>query len=297
LSATGACRFLELRTSAVDDRVVIHVARPRHKHVKKDPPAPRPRRRRLARRGLAVAAVFAVTTPVAAVVWPLEGTVESESVPTAAPARSPRSPAPMDVAPPFEREVAVEVQASPAGTADRKPAKKAREARTRRSRDAKGRGASSTEKVTTPGAPQRNEPEGAVREVVGSVTATEPSSSRRGTGPGTTSGAPTEAPRSTETDTAADTRSPGGASATDPAPRSTPQNAQEPSPQPAPAPTPDPTPQPTPDARPTPEPEPEPTPEPAPIPVPAADPCVPPSDWWLVVESAGPDAVCTTLPE
>lgn len=293
MSATGVCRLLELRVPAVDDRVVIHVARPRHKHVKQDPPAPRPRRRRLARRGLAVAAVFAVTTPVAAVVWPLEGAVESESVPTAAPARSPRTPAPVDVAP-FEREVAVEVQASPAKTGDRKAVKKAREARTRRSRDAEGRGASSREKVTAPGPSLRSEPEGAVREVVPSVPAAETSTSGGETRPDTTSGAPS----ATKTDTATDTRSTGGASDAVPAPRPGPQTAQEPSAQPAPAPAPDPTPQPTPDAQPTPEPEPEPAPEPAPIPVgPGAEPCVPPSDWWLVVESAGPDAICTTLPE
>lgn len=289
MSATGVCKLLELRVPAVDDRVVIHVARPRHKHVKQDPPAPRPRRRRLARLGLAVAAVFAVTTPVAAVVWPLEGAVESESVPTAAPARSPRTPAPVDVAP-FEREVAVEVQASPAKTGDRKPAKKSREARTRRSRDAESRGASSTEKVTAPGASLRSEPEGAVREVVPSVPAAETSTSGGETRPDTTSGAASA--------TKTDTRSTGGASDAVPAPRPGPQTAQEPSAQPAPAPAPDPTPQPTPDAQPTPEPEPEPAPEPAPIPVgPGAEPCVPPSDWWLVAESAGPDAICTTLPE
>jgi hypothetical protein len=274
--------------------VVIHVVRPRHKHVKQHPPAPRPRRRRLARRGLAVAAVFAVTTPVAAVVWPLEGTVESESVPTAAPTRSPRSPAPVDVAPPFESEVAVEVRASPSGTADRKPAKKAREAR--RSRDAKRRDASPTDKVTAPGASRRSEAEGAAH----TAPAAEAPTSGRETDPDTTYGAPTT--------TKTETRSMGGARDTEPAPRSTPQTTpqptQEPSPQPAPAPAPEPTPQPTPEPEPEPAPEPEPepapehAPEPAPTPVgPAAVPCDPPSDWWLVVESAGPDAVCTTLTE
>jgi len=304
LSGTGACELLGPHIPAVDTWVVIHVARPRHKHVKQEPPAPRPPRRRLARRGLAVAAVFAVTTPVAAVVWPLEGTVVRESVPTAADARSQGSSALREVTPPFEPEAALEAEESPAGTADRKPPEKTGKVRSETSRRAKGRGAKSAQKVTSSGTPRDSVPVVAAREGARSVRQTSVSAGEREAGSEASPVAPTGAAGATKSDPAAANRPANGAKDPAAAPEPTPQTAQEPSPrptpqpapQPAPAPAPSPMPEPTADPMPTPEPEPAPEPMPAPV-SPAGEPCVPPSDWWLVVESAGPDAVCTLQPE